>query len=117
MGNFRVLVVGANFNNKGAQSMLFITADEIKKRNPKSEIYYAGCEVFDENKYAFHEVFYSEPAKSIALGNNAMMLETKCFIKDCVKFVVGKRKNLFRFNEIKNLIKKINIKMFVQIIN
>lgn len=70
MGNFRVLVVGANFNNKGAQSMLFITADEIKKRNPKSDVYYAGCEVFDENKYAFHEVFYSEPAKSIALGDN-----------------------------------------------
>lgn len=109
MGNFRVLVVGANFNNKGAQSMLFITADEIKKRNPKSEIYYAGCEVFDENKYAFHEVFYSEPAKSIALGNTAMMLEAKCFIKDCVKFVVGKRNNLFRFNEIKNLIKEINL--------
>lgn len=71
--------------------------------------FFAGCEVFDENKYAFHEVFYSEPAKNIALGNNAMMLEAKCFLKDCVKFVVGKRNNLFRFNEIKNLIKEINL--------
>ena len=105
----KILIVGANFENKGAQSMLFITVDELKKRMPGCEVYFAGCEVFDENKYAFHEVFYSEPAKSIALGNNAMMLETKCFIKDCVKFVVGKRNNLSRFNEIKNLIKKINI--------
>lgn len=105
----KILIVGANFENKGAQSMLFITVDELKKRIPGCEVFFAGCEVFDENKYAFHEVFYSEPAKSIALGNNAMMLETKCFIKDCVKFVVGKRNNLFRFNEIKNLIKKINI--------
>lgn len=105
----KILIVGANFENKGAQSMLFITVDELKKRMPGCVIFFAGYEVFDENKYAFHEVFYSEPAKNIALGNNAMFLETKCFIKDCVKFVVGKRNNLFRFNEIKNLIKEINL--------
>lgn len=30
----KILIVGANFENKGAQSMLFITVDELKKRMP-----------------------------------------------------------------------------------
>lgn len=29
----KILIVGANFENKGAQSMLFITVDELKKKN------------------------------------------------------------------------------------
>lgn len=35
----RVLIVGANFENKGSQSMLFITVDEIKKRISDCEIF------------------------------------------------------------------------------
>lgn len=35
----RILIVGANFENKGAQSMLFITVDEIKKRIPDGEVF------------------------------------------------------------------------------
>lgn len=105
----RILIVGANFENKGAQSMLFITVDEIKKRIPDGEVFFAGCEVFDEELYAFRELYYPEPAKSIALGNRMIPLEAKCWIKDCVKFVIGRRSNLFRYNEVKNTIESIDL--------
>ena len=38
----RRLIVGANIENKGAQSMLFITVDEIKKRIPDGEVFFFG---------------------------------------------------------------------------
>ena len=63
MGKFKVLIVGANFNNKGAQSMLFITVDELKRRVPDSEIYYAGCDVFDDKTYSFYDTIQMRPGK------------------------------------------------------
>lgn len=97
-----ILVVGANFENKGAQSMLFITIDELKKRIPDCIIYFAGTEIFDEKIYAFHELFYWEPAKYIALKNNAYITLVRCLIKDVVKLCIGRKDNLFRFMEPKN---------------
>ena len=44
--SMKVLITGANFNNKGAQSMLFVTVDEIRKRIPDCEIYF-GCGLAD----------------------------------------------------------------------
>jgi polysaccharide pyruvyl transferase WcaK-like protein len=109
MGKFKVLIVGANFNNKGAQSMLFITVDELKRRVPDSEIYYAGCDVFDDKTYSFYELYYSDEARKIALNENNAFLATKCWVKDCVKFVIGRRNNLFRYNEVKNTIVSIDL--------
>ncbi len=103
-----VMIVGANFENKGAQSMLFITIDEIKKRLPTAEVYYAGVESFDMSRYAFKRVFYSESAKKIALYNsNAEKL--KCFAKDCVKLLLLKKNNLWKYNDLKNLIGQIDL--------
>ena len=109
MTKFRVLIVGANFNNKGAQSMLFITVDELKKRIPDSEIYYAGCDVFDKETYTFCELYYSDEAREIAFNEKSVFLEAKCWVKDCVKFVIGKRNNLFRYKEVKNTIESIDL--------
>lgn len=104
-----VLIVGANFENKGAQSMLFVTVDELKKRIPECTVYFASYEAFDESKYAFKKVFYSEDAKNIALGKNSTKLRIKCTVKDVIKFVIGKHNNLFRFNELNKIIKKIDL--------
>lgn len=104
-----ILIVGANFDNKGAQSMLFVTIDELKKRLPKCNIYFAGCEIFDENVYAFHELYYSENAKYIALNKYSFLLRMKCFLKDCIKPLFGKKHNLFRFNEVKNNLSKFDL--------
>lgn len=105
----RILIVGANFENKGAQSMLFITVDELKKRILGCEVFFAGCEVFNEKLYAFREMFYSEQAKNIALGNGKAVLKAKCLVKDCIKAVIGRRKNLFRYNEVRNTIESIDL--------
>ena len=42
-----IVITGANFNNKGAQTMLFITAYELKKRYPSADIYYVSAEKLD----------------------------------------------------------------------
>lgn len=34
------LITGAQFENKGAQSMLFVTVSELKRKNPECDIYY-----------------------------------------------------------------------------
>lgn len=65
---YTVLIVGANFVNKGAQSMLFITMDELRKRIPNVKIYFATFEEnIDENQYKFDIVFYNPQSVQIAL--------------------------------------------------
>ena len=35
-----ILITGANFANKGAQAMLFVTISEARKRYPNANIFY-----------------------------------------------------------------------------
>ena len=104
-----ILIVGANFVNKGAQSMLFITVDEIRKRSPKCKLYFGSSEIFDNSTYTFDQLYYTEPAKKIALGQKRCYFIVKCLLKDCIKYIIGRRNNLFRFNEVKNIIEKIDL--------
>ncbi|WP_404427718.1 polysaccharide pyruvyl transferase family protein [Ureibacillus chungkukjangi] len=57
MGKY-ILITGGELFNKGAQSMTFITVDEIKKRYPEKEIVLLSTEDFkrnseNKNKYSF----------------------------------------------------------------
>ena len=97
-----VMIVGANFDNKGAQSMLFITIDEIKKRFPQSNVFFASTEIWDKSIYNFNEVYYSDNAKHIALNKKRFYNQIKCFVKDSIKLIIG-RKNLWRSNELSSL--------------
>lgn len=103
-----VLIVGANFKNKGAQSMLFITVDELKKRIPDCEIYFGGTDVLGENIYSFKELYYSRWAKHLVLSRYKILEVIKCILIDCIKFTVGKRDNLWRFMEVSQKIEKID---------
>ena len=89
--------------------MLFITVDELRKRVSDCEIYYAGCDVFDEKLYTFYELYYSDDARKIALDDKRVSLEIKCCIKDCIKFIIGRRNNLFRYKEVRNTIRSIDL--------
>ena len=104
-----ILIVGANFTNKGAQSMLFITVDEIKRRIPGVRVYYGGAEPFDEKRFEFSELFYTEDSKSIALRRCTFFLKLKCVLKDIIKPLFGKKNNLFRFGETKELFPELNL--------
>ena len=99
----KFLIVGANLDNKGAESMLFIAVDEIKKRFPTAEVYYAGLDIFDSEKYAFSFIYYSFAAKKIALGEKVAVNVIKSNVKDIIKAIVGKRNNLWQANSVKNL--------------
>lgn len=105
-----VWIVGANFENKGAQSMLFITVDELKRLFPDYKIFFAGGNMPEPEKYTFGHVFYTRATKKIALSKGipvgTVML---CFIKDCVKFVIGRRRNLWRFMETRRLLPDVDL--------
>jgi len=106
----KVLIVGANFENKGAQAMLFIAIDEIKKRIGNCEIYFAGMEMLEEELYAFKQMYYSKDAKLIALETKLpIKIIAKCFLKDCIKFVIGRHRNLWKFMDVYKLLPEVDL--------
>lgn len=105
------LIVGANFRNKGAQSMLFITVDELKKRVPDCNVYFATDEKYDEDLYVFKKFYYSDVSKLIALEPDSLITKTKKikrWAKDVIKFVIGQRQDLFCYNDTTDQFGKIN---------
>ena len=89
--------------------MLFVTADEIKKHISDAQVLFAGVEVFDKD-YSFQEIYYTDQTKEIALTHNKSTV-IKCFIKDCIKFLLGKHTNLWRFKELEKAITSIDLIM------
>ena len=69
-----ILIVGANFNNKGAQAMLFVTVDEIRKRFPDAKIYFGGINKWKPNTYTFDQVYYRDYNKAIAMKSGQTLL-------------------------------------------
>ncbi len=106
--NKNILIVGAFPGNRGSQSMLFIAVDEIKKRIKEAKIYFAGTET-DVDMYAFEQIFYSESAKDIALSECYPFTKIlKCVIRDLIKFIIGRRDNLWKYMELKKKISTID---------
>lgn len=109
--SMNVLITGANFNNKGAQSMLFVTIDEIKERIPGCEIYF-GCGLGDPrlDNVCFKQICFSREGRYIALGGGQAVFNFFVAIaKACIKFVKGKRSNLWRFLDAKKYIRSMDL--------
>lgn len=56
----KVMITGAQFNNKGAQSLLFTMIDQLKKKDKDIEIYYLPVDdyrKYEKKKYRFHIVY------------------------------------------------------------
>ena len=81
-----VLITGAQFGNKGAQSMLFTVVNEVRKRYSGAEFYYVPLDFFAKDcfancgDYRFHFVFddvavYDYPAKYGGLINVKRWME------------------------------------------
>lgn len=105
----KFLITGANFNNKGAQSMLFITIDEIRKRSKNAEVWFATVEFGDFQNYRFHPIYMNVLAQNIALqGKGYQLLQLKGKLKDCAKFILGKRQNLWQTSDLKVLMPQID---------
>ena len=105
-----ILIVGAGFVNKGAQSMLFITVDEIYKRCPNSTIYFTTPEDLDMSNYTFQNVYYTPITQSLALKKKTYYLYAlKYFFKDCVKYVINRRQHLFKFAEFRKIVNNVDL--------
>ena len=109
MSNF--MITGVNLKNKGSQSMLFITINEIQKREKKAKIYYTDK---DKLKFAVSNInhfYYSDIAKKIAIANNIFLKSyfiVKAYLIDVIKYLIGRRKNLWNFLYVEKNIKKID---------
>ncbi len=104
-----ILITGANFNNKGAQSMLFITVSEIRKRFPNSNIYFETLEIIELANYKFDSIRVSANTWEMLLGGiGGAIAYIKRFVKDSIRFLLGERKEIFtEFHNI-NILKKID---------
>lgn len=106
-----VLITGANYNNKGAQSMLFITIDEILKRIPGAEIYF-GCGAMDPvlEDVNFKQVCFAREGRYIALaGKGAVINYGIAIAKACIATAKGKKRQSWRFLDVKKYIGKMNL--------
>lgn len=107
----KVLITGANYNNKGAQAMLFVCVDEIKKRVPDCDIYF-GCGTGDPklDNVSFKQICFSREGRYIALGGGQAVFNFFVAIaKGCIQFIKGKRHNLFRLWDVKKYIKTMDL--------
>jgi len=106
----KILITGANFENKGAQSMLFITVDEIRKRNKNAEIYFSTSEKCSLQNYRFKSVYLTSLTQQIALSKNSLSLPLiKNIIRDCIRFILGRKKNIWQFTKLRELMPDIDV--------
>ena len=85
------LITGANFGNKGAQSMLYTSTNELLKRFPGSTIYFASTENYDEETYTFRKLYFFGRNINISLGGlSGVKAFMKAAVKDAVKFIIGR---------------------------
>ena len=78
----KIMIVGANFNDKGAQAKLFIVIDELRKRFSDCEVFYAhNDERLDGALYRFGKISYTKKAQTQVLKANPLTNITKIFRK------------------------------------
>ena len=78
----KIMIVGANFNDKGAQAKLFIVIDELRKRFSDCEVYYAhNDEQLDGALYRFGKISFTKKTQSQVLKANPLTNITKMFRK------------------------------------
>lgn len=104
-----VLVVGANFANKGAQSMLFVTMDEVYKRIPDAKIFFLTYEGEEFIDYRFEKRLVTPDAISLALGKNTFTIVAKRMLKEAIKIILCRQHNFRQLFEIKKLIPTIDL--------
>lgn len=107
----KFLITGANFSNKGAQSMLFIAVDEIRKHLKDAEIYFTTYEDIEVSGYKFKAVFSNPFAQDIALQQEmrAGFLYAKCFTKECIKRLLGRKASFQKMISLRKIMPSIDV--------
>lgn len=107
----KVLIVGANFMNKGAQSMLFIVTAELKKRYHDCEVYFAcNGERYEEKNYQFKRLLYTKQSQNLALGENVShYMNLKQNIKNIAMFFLRGTNDAFKVYDAKKIVSKLDL--------
>ena len=78
----KIMIVGANFADKGSQAKLYCVIDELRKRYEDCEIFYAhNDEQLDGGLYRFGKLSLTKKAQSQVLKANPLTNLTKMFRK------------------------------------
>ena len=89
---YNFMITGANFGNKGAQSMLFVTTDELRKRFPLCSVYFVSDGKYNESDYVFKKGISSRVLRAYTGGGEARFKAfCKGLILDAVKLIHGER--------------------------
>lgn len=101
----KILITGGNFCNKGAQAMLFITVDELRKRYPNIDILFQTCEDLNLANFRFESVrMISDTVEMVCGGWKTPFIVVTRFFKDVLKYFMGRKEDLFSsFIEIKKI--------------
>ena len=88
----KFLITGANFGNKGAQSMLFVTTDELRRRFPSCSVYFDTAENYPEENYSFTKFHGSARVwRASAGGFGGIKAFCGGVVRDAVKLLIGRR--------------------------
>ncbi|HBZ03957.1 MAG TPA: hypothetical protein DEO83_09130 [Lachnospiraceae bacterium] len=78
----KIMIVGANFDDKGSQAKLFIVIDKLRQRYNDCEFFYAhNGEQFEDSYYRFSKILYTKKVQSQVLKANPLSNITKIFQK------------------------------------
>lgn len=83
-----VVITGGNFQNKGAQAMLFAAISEIRKKDSECEILVVSPEEMDDSKYSFKHVDGYDFDMQIYLSDVPVFYETILMIKNIFKRIL-----------------------------
>ncbi|MGN0367683.1 MAG: polysaccharide pyruvyl transferase family protein [Wujia sp.] len=100
----RFLITGADFRNKGGQSMLYITVDELRKRFPGCMIYYPTNKPVDPN-YKVTPVYYNFDSLYYMHGGGKKL---EAMAKGCAKKALKKGGNLKQIVQLEKVFPKLD---------
>lgn len=86
-----ILITGAQLGNKGAESMLYITVDELRKRFPDCTLYFSTVEKYNFDSYRFNCFRMTGRNVKLALGGfPSLTILPKSILFDIAKIIIGR---------------------------
>ncbi|MCR5702189.1 MAG: polysaccharide pyruvyl transferase family protein [Lachnospiraceae bacterium] len=105
-----IMIVGAQLNNKGAESMLFTSVYELQKKYPESDIFFATNNEYDTNKYCFKKLYYTDHNKTIALGGvRGLWSFVHALFKDSMNAMKRRDVEFNHYFDVKRIIKDVDL--------
>ena len=101
-----IIISGAQFNNKGAQAMLFTTMDQFRKHYGDVHFYYVPIDSYrkyDESVYKFEVVYGGTPAREYASDPSPLkklLLLSKAAVRSAIKKDAAPPRDIRKLREV-----------------